>query len=340
MHTTQKDIAEYLGVSQSLVSRALSGKGGMIGASDETMVKIRKAADQMGYVHNVAARALRGGPSQTIGVIVFDFVDPFFGRILSVMQHLGVEANYSLVLTGSEHHGMPDNGVRQLMKHRIDGLIIVGSLPLDTWTNPLANSNTPIVQVGHGERTKGMRRVAVYEEIGAEGLLVRLKAEGHTTVGFIATSTWGHQRRLRVFKRCARQQGMQVKPEWIATHEGCHAEAGAKATRALLKTARDDLPTAIMAIDDELAQGALRALTDAGLSVPGDISLTGFDDIPAARVMVPSLTTVHQPIEQITRKAFTLVTDPVRFHEAQPDTILIPPTVCERESTGPAPAQS
>lgn len=336
MKVTQKEIAERLGVSQSLVSRALSGKDNTIGASEETMKRIRGLAEELDYVHNVAARTLRGGPSHTLGVAVLDFEDPYFGRVLANVHHLASEAGFSLVVTGSERRGIPRAGLQQLLRHEIDGLLVVGSQPHDDWTHPFVATSLPIVQIGHGQRAKGMRRVAVHDEIGADGLLAHLYESGHRTVGFIATDTWGHQRRLRVFERQAKKHGMDVQPEWIAVHEGLHAEAGVKAMKALLQAAGGNRPTAIMAIDDELAQGALRALADEGISVPGDVSLTGFDDILAAALMVPALTTVRQPVEELARRALDLVTNVDHFWSAHQDTILIPPAVCIRESTSVA----
>jgi DNA-binding LacI/PurR family transcriptional regulator len=254
---------------------------------------------------------------------------------LAILDDLASHAGYSLVVAGSGQHGVPRAGLQQLLQHGIDGLLVLGSQPHGDWTTPFVSANVPIVQIGHGKRTKGMRRVAINEEVGAVALAKHLLGLGHRDFGFLAGVTWGQQRRLRYYRHCARDCGVALNPEWDSLCEGLHGPAGSSAMHDLLRQAGRRRPTAVMCVSDELAIGAIRALRDAGVRIPEDMSVTGCGDMPISPLLVPSLTTVHYPIESLARMAFDLVTDRDKFWKAEQDTILVDPEPRIRESCGP-----
>ena len=152
MTVSQKKIAEKLGVSIALVSRVLSGRAIEIGISPDTIDRVLETSREMGYVPSAAARALKGKATQTIGIVVYDFKDPFFSAMVEQLQMQSRQLNYSLVLTGFLQR-IPDQKDLQLLhKHALDGLIIIGSALDSSWLNEF--SHIPKVRIGHGDPKK------------------------------------------------------------------------------------------------------------------------------------------------------------------------------------------
>lgn len=133
MAVSQKQIAERLGVSIALVSRVLSGKAREVGIADATVERVMKVAEEMGYVPSAAALTLKGKASRTIGVVVYDFRDPFFGAIIEQLQAQAHEQDYSLVLAGFKGRHPESSDLAPLHKHAIDGLVVIGSADRSEW---------------------------------------------------------------------------------------------------------------------------------------------------------------------------------------------------------------
>ncbi len=302
---TQKTIAKKLGVSPSLVSRALGGTAGSIGASEKTVLMIRTEAKRLNYVPNAAALTLRGSKSMTIGVVIKNFNDPFFGSMTGELQRLSYDRGFSLLLTGfdSELNRMDTS---TLLRYHLDALIICGSDTCTPWIRPFLKKGLPIVQIGSGETYPGINRVEMDEECGMALLLDYLCSLGHRDIGFIGENTNPHKRRKQIFSALMKKKGLKVRPI-LAVSVPAGNNSGMKAMGTLLRRAEGKQPTAIISADDSMAQSGLRIIHDLGLSVPGDISLTGIDDIPSASLMIPSLTTIKVPIGMMVRAAFELV---------------------------------
>jgi LacI family transcriptional regulator len=304
---TQKTIAKKLGVSPSLVSRALCGTAGSIGASEKTVLRIRTEAKRLNYAPNAAALTLRGSKSMTIGVVIKNFDDPFFGSMTRELQRLSHERGYSLLLTGfdSERNNI---GTSTLLRYHLDALIICGSDTCGPWIKPFLKKNLPIVQIGSGETYPGISRVEMDEECGVVLLLDYLRSLGHKDIGFIGENTNPHKRRKQIFSVIMKQMKLKARPA-LTLSVPAGKNSGIKAMKTLLEKAGISRPSAVLAADDSMAQCGLRAIHDFGLAVPGDISLTGIDDIPSASLMIPALTTIKAPIGMMVRAAFELVID-------------------------------
>ena len=302
---TQKTIAKKLGVSPSLVSRALCGTAGSIGASEKTVLMIRNEAKRLNYAPNAAALTLRGSKSMTIGVVIKDFDDPFFGSMTGELQRLSHDRGFSLLLTGfdSERNQMDTS---TLLRYHLDALIICGSDTCAPWIRPFLKKGLPIVQIGSGETYPGINRVEMDEECGVRLLLDYLCSLGHKDIGFIGENTDPHKRRRQIVLELMKETGLNVNPH-LAVSVPAGKNSGMIAMKSLLQGAGKEMPTAVISADDSMAQSGLRAVHDLGLSVPHDISLTGIDDIPSASLMIPSLTTIRVPIGMMVRAAFELV---------------------------------
>lgn len=304
---TQKTIAKKLGVSPSLVSRALCGTAGNIGASEKTVLRIRIEAKRLNYAPNAAALTLRGSKSMTIGVVIKDFDDPFFGSMTGELQRLSHERGFSLLLTGfGSRRKQIDTST--LLRYHLDALIICGSDTCAPWIRPFLKKGLPIVQIGSGETYPGINRVEMDEECGVKLLLDCLRSLGHKEIGFIGENTNPHKRRRQIFSGLMKKMRLKVRPA-LSVSVPSGKNSGIEAMKTLLQRAGRNKPSAVICADDSMAQSGLRAIHDLGLSVPDNISLTGIDDIPSASLMIPSLTTVRAPVGMMVRAAFELVID-------------------------------
>ncbi|OQA88617.1 MAG: HTH-type transcriptional regulator GalS [Lentisphaerae bacterium ADurb.Bin242] len=302
---TQKTIAEKLGISTSLVSRALSGTASNIGASEETVRRIRETAAELGYVPNPAALTLRGFTAKVVGVIIKDFNDPFLGRMTEVIQERAHKNGCSLNLTGFDAvQGIPRDSA-SLLRYRLDALIICGSDICSDWVEEFTSRDIPVAQVGVDNDFPGVVRVEVDEAAGIRMLVEYVLLKGHRQLGFIGGSSGPHLRRRRLLEEvlCAKN----IASEFVSVPED--GNSGIRAMEKLLQKTRKCRPTAVLAADDFTAQGGLRALYENGLSVPRDISLTGFDDIPSAELMIPALTTIRVPVRRMVAAAFDLIAE-------------------------------
>ena len=299
---TQKLIASRLGVSQALVSRALSGRGAEIGASPETIERIRRTAVELNYQPSATALALLGAPTRTIGVVVKNFDDPYFGHLIGELQVLARENGYSLLLTGGN-----EQDLAALQKHRVDGVILAGS---DFFPNGVLNlvhqSKMPVVQIGLGPVSAATLQISMDGETGIAGLVDYLSGLGHSNFGFVAQAAGANLRRGDFLRKALRSHKLPVHPHHFYSFEGDGPEVAGQAVEALLQQSKR--PTVLLAAEDSIAIPLLRKLYEAGLRVPQDISVTGVDDIPGAAQTIPPLTTLRQPMAQMASAAFGALT--------------------------------
>lgn len=300
MGATQKLIAERLGISRSLVSRALNGSAAEIRANPMTVARIRSEACRLAYRPSAAALALRGSATRTIGVLVKDFADPFFGRMLAELDRLARQSGFSLVMSGVEHGRRAADESALLAKYRPDGLLLVGSDFLPDEVSRYAALGVDVVRLGSGRTASGIAQVAMDEIAGMALLVGHLLALGHRRFGYLAAGNARCRRRQAALDTALAHAGLDgarvarhaewAVPEWVArlTREPC-------------------LPTVWVAFDDLTAIHALHAWRDAGVNVPGWVSIAGVDDIAAAELITPALTTLRQPVHALVRAAFGML---------------------------------
>lgn len=295
--TTQQQIARRLGVSQTLVSRALSGRAGEIGASAKTVDRIRKAARDWNYEPSATALALLGASTRTVGVVVKSFDDPYFGVLIGHLQSKARENGLTLLLTGGE-----DADLYGLRRHRVDGVILAGSDFCPRGLGDFISEGVPMVQIGSGKPVAGSVQTHLDEAKGICGLVDLLVSLGHRTIGFVAKRKASNQRRCSLLREELRCRGLRVRPDSFCILEGTSESAAEESVRQLL--ALSDVPTALVAAEDSIAIALLRALHESGKSVPEDLSIAGIDDIPMAASSIPPLTTLRQPVAGMVAVAF------------------------------------
>ena len=327
---TQKQIAEKLGVSASLVSRALNGTAAGIGAAAETIERIRVEAARLNYHPSAAALSLRGHPTHTIGVVIKNFDDPFFGRIIAELQTLAMAQRYSLLLTGCPPGAGMRVDLQSLAKHRLDGLIIAGSDFVPDGLALFVRRGVRTVRIGFGPTVPGISNVVVDLVFGFRQLVAHLAKLGHRDIGYLGDATPPNLRREAMLLAALKQADRFARPNCFVRAQASGANAGYEGMQTLLQRCGDLLPTAVVAAEDVLAQTALRALFERRVRVPQDLTLVGVDDVPAARMTIPALTTLRQPVPAMVQAAFEQITQSDAPRRAE---ISIRPELIVRESS-------
>ncbi|QHI68800.1 LacI family DNA-binding transcriptional regulator [Tichowtungia aerotolerans] len=283
MAVSQKQIAKKLGVSIALVSRVLSGKAAEIGIAPETIERVLKTAQEMGYVPSAAALALKGKSTRTFGVVVYDFKDPFFGAIIEQLQMRAHEYDYSLMLAGFLNRTPDEQDLQPLHKHALDGLIVIGTDLDAVWLRDF--EHLPVARIGHGAPSEPSVRIAIDENRSAELLVSHLIQSGHENLAFIAAALTAHRLRREAIAQAAKKAGVHF--EFIEADAQDAFQAGMDAANQLSQ--RTD---AIICATDQVAMGVLHTLSHTD-RIP---AVTGFDDIAVARQFIPGITTIRQPI--------------------------------------------
>jgi len=274
----------------------LSGKAREVNIAEATIEKVMLAAKEMGYVPSAAALTLRGEASRIIGVVVYDFRDPFFGPIIEKLQAWAHELDYSLVIAGFKGRHPEASDLVSLHRHAIDGLIVLGSSEQSDW---LAGFGTvPVARIGHGAPDEPGIRVAIDEDDAAGKILDHLVSTGWKRVSFIGSNQFNHSLRFQALEKAAVRRGVALDRH-VGDSDGF--EAGLQAVRGL-----DAAHNALVCATDSVAMGALHALRDSGRRVP----VVGFDDIPAAAQFIPPITTIQQPLSDLVSLAFSSVVEP------------------------------
>jgi DNA-binding LacI/PurR family transcriptional regulator len=338
-----RDIADAAGVSQSTVSRVLTGAPNAIPINPATRERIIEVARRMRYRPNPLARGLRGARTMLLGVIVREITDPFFA---GAVDAISTEANlrgYNVVLVHA--HGRTDEAIalRAVLETRhCDAILLLG----DTSDQPrlleeLRNSPFPVVGLWQGTAAMpGISIIAVDNRSGIDGLMDHLLGLGHRKIAFIGGAfVEGRligdigERRVAFLERAA-AEGLEFPPGFVRDAQNTLA-GGAGALEALMKL--PEPPTAVVASTDVLAIGALHAACRMGLDVPGDVSIVGFDDLPMAEYTTPSLTTVCMPIAEMAAAGVKAAVE----EDGQRDAVTFPvltPRVVIRDSSGSVPA--
>ena len=315
---TIRDVAARAGVSKSLVSRVMTGSTKV---SPESRAAVLDAAAALGYRPNAAARHLVSRRTFIVGAVVDDLHNPFFADMLDGVDDVARERGFKVVvMAGHQDPRHEEAAVEALVELRVDGLLLSGlHVRPDVLTR--AAAETPLVVVG--QRTGGVHAVSTDDIRGAELAVEHLVELGHTRIAHIADEQTSQGRdRLEGARRAMHRAGLEplVAPGDF-TEEGGHAGA-----TALL----EQEPTAICAPNDLAAIGAIDAIEDAGLSVPRDVSVVGYDDTALAGLRHISLTSVHQPRRALGSRAMELLLEGAG---APDEHVLLPPSLVVRATT-------
>jgi DNA-binding LacI/PurR family transcriptional regulator len=328
-----KVLSSHLGLSMAAISRVLSGAPAARSIPKATQDRILAAAAELNYRPNLFARSLRNRRSQTIGVIVPELSEGYATLVLSGIEYELMQADYFYFLISHHHREEMIQRSERLFRDRaVEGVIAVDTLLRDRWAIPTVSVS------GHHE-PKGVINIVLNHRLAAELAIDHLSGLGHKRLAFIKGQKFSSdtESRWRGIRHAMEKRGMTILPQLVEQLEGDQPthEPGYFATQKLL--ACGETFSALFAFNDVSAIGAIKALREAGLRVPQDVSVVGFDDVQSAAFQNPALTTVRQPLRTMGVLAAQTVLQQIGADAVvnQAQQIVVDPKLVVRESTGP-----
>lgn len=332
MGVTIKEVAKEAGVSIATVSRVFNDSGPV---NDNTREKIMAVARRLRYTPHGGARSLIMAKTNTLGVLLPDLYGEFFSEVIRGIDQAARSAGYQVLLSSSHNRADEIETAMKAMRGRVDGLIVMyPDIDAGIMTASLSDS-MPVVLLNCDIAGDDYMSINVDNYSGAYAMVEHLIAVGHRRIAMIkgAANNFDAAERLRGY-RTAMKDG---NAEWSEALEyiGDFTEAsGFSAAEDILDL--DPRPTAIFAANDAAAIGALSAVRQRGFTVPDDVAIAGFDDIPMAGYINPPLTSVHVPINELGARAIARLIDAVSGSgDAIEKKELLPTTLVIRESSGP-----
>lgn len=334
--TTLADIARLVGVSEATVSRALRDDPQI---SEQTRRRTRQAADDLEYVPNVAARNLASRQSRMLGLMVPDVTDPMHAGVVSGFEAVASGQGYTVIVLNSQRDPHREaRAIRELRAHQVAGVAFCG-LVTDTGAALAAVRPSPAVFVGpEGLRDASIPtttgHVLAAEADGIRQLVAHLADTGRHRISYLAGPPMASDR-VRRDAIAATLESLGLEPRLREFPAATDWDGYARIVDLVAR----ERPEALVCYDDRAALTLMSALRARGMRVPDDVAVTGFDDIPFARLANPQLTTVAQPIEAMGERAARMLLDAIRTARI-PDTEVFPVRLMVRESSGAAGAPS
>ena len=340
MPVTIKDIAKQAEVSHSTVSRALRGSPLI---AEGTAQRIRQVASELGYLPSAAARSLKTNRSQALGVIVSSIDDPYFSEILQGIEEAAQDSGYSLFMAASQRDSERERHIVKVMReHRVDGVIICSTSFSAEQSQQFLKYGIPIVAVNN-QAAEDYRYSIYHDDVdGSRQVTRHLIDLGHQKIAHLGNSLSGRTTldRLTGFQQEMDAAGLTIPPGYIYQVPGGGPEDGLPGLDHFLDL--PDHPTALVCYNDMMAIGVLKGLHLAGIRVPEEFSVTGFDNIVFSAFTNPPLTTFDQPKRFIGSEAARLLLDLLRSTSndntaSQPKARMLKGELLVRKSTAPPP---
>ena len=304
MSASIKDIARLAGVSHSTVSRALRNSPLI---PPGTAARIQKIAQETGYTASAIARSLVTNKTEAIGVVVTSIADPFNGEVVAGIEEFANRHGYTVILATSQASAEREiAAVRSFQARRVDGVLVASSRVGALHQPLLSELHIPIVLLNNQHPSAFMHSVLFDNANGAYQATRHLVELGHKRIAYLGDRFGLHsdEERYQGYRRMMTEAGLRVSNSLLAHGDGKPEGAQQAARKLLSSTAR---PTAIVSYNDMSALGVLREAAARGIAVPGELSVTGFDDIFFAAYLRPPLTTVRQPMKELGRRAMELL---------------------------------
>jgi len=333
---TLVQVAKKAGVSVMTASRAMSGEGYV---SEETKTRVQAAARELGYTTNALARVMKGGRTNVIGVVVNDLSSVVVNAFVSAMTEEVRKHEMDLFIYNSI--GQLDEQTQrrhsQLLHGLWDGLVYVLPRMTDEYLHALEKSDSPIVLINFCRRSTTLPVIQGDNFNAARDAVAGLIAQGHQRIAFIKGTHWTGQsaERERGYRQALADARIKVDNHLI--EQGTYSEqSGLEAGRRLLSLAQR--PTAVFAANDEMAIGCMNAAHEMGVQVPAELSLIGFDDVSAASIVRPQLTTLRHPIALMAQAAVQELMRRIQGQPGQRQRVEFPAEMVVRESIAPVSA--
>jgi DNA-binding LacI/PurR family transcriptional regulator len=330
---TLRMLSEALGLSPASISIVLNGAPGARAIPRATQERIREAARAFHYRPNNLARSLRGRRSFTVGVLVPEISEGYAATVMSGIEDRLLQDGYLYFITSHRHRDdLIDEYPKLLLERSVDGIIAIDTpcprrLPI------------PVVAVSGHSRTAGVTNINLDHEQAARVALTHLRELGHRDIAVIKGQAFSSDSNIRwnAIRKTARKYRLQIDSKLTVQLEGDGPlpVLGKVATARLIASGRPF--TALFAFNDLSAMGAIAALRDAGLRVPEDVSVVGFDDIQSAAYQQPGLTTVRQPLREMGELAARTLVQRIEngAHADAPRSLIVMPELIVRGTSAP-----
>jgi LacI family transcriptional regulator len=334
--STIRDVAKRAGVSTMTVSRVLNNSGYI---SQETRGRVEKTVAELGYVRNALAASLRFKQTKTIALVLTDITNPFFTTIARGVEDTASENNFNVIFCNTDESLEEEaEHLNALLQKQVDGVLLVPACNTGELVRFIQERKTPIVVLDRHLSDTKVDTVRCDSRQGAYELVKHLLDLGHERIAILSGPATVSTATDRVagYRLALQAAGRSADTELVWFGEYTQASGYLMAQQALASTPK---PTALFAANNFIAIGAYRALQDAGLRIPTDVSLVAFDDLPAALVMEPFLTVAAQPAYEMGQQGTELLlTRLAGKGPGEPQEIVLPTQLIVRRSSGPPPA--
>ena len=327
---TIREVAESAGVSYATVSHVINNTRVV---SQETRERVLAAMAALNYRPNALARSLRQGKTNTMGLVLPDSANPFFAEISRSIEDAAFKKGYSVFLCNTE---LDTNRelfyVDVLSKKQVDGIIFVAAGDQADSLDFLLRQDMPVVMIDRDLPNVEVDAVLTDHQLGGFLATRHLIELGHRRIACIAgpSSITPSAQRITGYRQALEQASLPYD-EGLILRGDYHAQSGMEITHAILKM--NPRPTAIFALNDLMALGALRAAAEDGYSVPKDLAIVGYDDLELAQFTNPPLTTIAQPKREIGAQAVNLLVDRISRKSISPSRLILAPELIVRRST-------
>lgn len=301
-----KAVAKLAGVSTATVSRTINGTAKVNPATEE---RVRDAIKSLHFYPDTNARALGSGRSSLYGLIISDITNPFFPELIKAFEDIAVIHNQEVLIANTNYD--PERMkicVTRMLQRKVDGVAIMTSEMDESLVEVFSRRHIPLVFLDASTLGPGVSSVSLDYTGGVEAAIECLVGLGHQRIAFISgpLRLGAAQTRLRAFKRMQKRRHLVDDPRLV--QEGNHRVDGGR--EAMLRILDSDVrPTAVLGSNDLTAIGAIGAIRERGLSIPGDISIIGFDNIQLSAYTMPSLSTINAPRVEVANAAFHALLD-------------------------------
>jgi LacI family transcriptional regulator len=329
---TIRDVAKAANVSISTISHVINETRYV---SPDTRERVLAAMKQLNYQHNRVASSLRNRKTHTIGVLLPNSANPYFAEILAGIESACFEQDYHIIMgNANDDPEREQSYLKVLLSRQVDGILLISTGAFDDSIHLLRENKTPVVMVDRSTELTPVDEIFTDNQGGGYLAAAHLLALGHRRIGCVTGPSFLTPSAARVqgYRDAFAAAGQNLKEEWIVTGDFQH-EGGYMAAQKLL--ALGDMPTAVFVCNDLMAVGVIAALQEAGLRVPQDVSVIGYDNIPLASYSNPRLTTIAQPARELgylaVERLLERLDDPnvVARHE------MLPVMLIERDSCRP-----
>lgn len=300
---TIKDVAHLAKVSVATVSRVINNAENV---SDTTRETVKKAMEKLSYYPDANARALSQQNSNTIGIVVADVSDPFFGAMVSTVERVASKTGHFLLIGNGYHNEQQEyNAITHLIEHRCSSLVVHAKMLPDSRLIKLMEQVPGMVLINRLLKGFEKRCIALDDRYGSYLAVKHLIQHGHTRIGYLCSNheISDSSDRLQGYKDALIEHNIDVNENFIA-FSSPNEEGGEQAMMSLLERNREI--TAIACYNDSMAAGAMSVLYDNDIKIPAEISIIGFDDLLLARYLHPKLTTIRYPLHTMAEQAAEL----------------------------------